>query len=98
MIQPCDRLVIKKIKIEWSTVWETYKMDMIRQNKWKDSTGMIANPGQTKILKLAAGCIRTVNRQRDEDRLTYYRNAMIITGLALNTIGLWEVSQLTSDL
>lgn len=98
LVQPCDSFVIQKIKRAWSTEWETYKMQMIKLNKWKDSSGKIANPGKTYFLKLAAKCVRQVNQQRDEDGLTYARKAMIITGMALNTNGLWEVSQLTPDL
>ena len=98
LVQPCDSFVIQKIKRAWSTEWETYKMQMIKPNKWKDSSGKIANPGKTYFLKLAARSIRQVNQQRDDDGLTYARRAMIITGMALNTNGLWEVYQLTPDL
>lgn len=73
-------------------------MDMIRQNRWKDSAGKIANPGKTFFLRLAARCVRAVNLQRDADGLSYARKAMIITGLALNTNGIWEKSQLTPEL
>lgn len=98
LIQPCDSFVIQKIKRQWTTEWETYKMDMIRQNRWKDSAGKIANPGKTYFLRLAARCVRVVNLQRDADGLSYARKAMIITGLALNTNGIWEKSQLTPEL
>ena len=98
LVQPCDSFVIQKIKRAWSTEWETYKMQMIKLNKWKDSSGKIANPGKTYFLRLAARCVRKVNEQRDADGLRYARKAMIITGMALNTNGLWEVSQLTPDL
>lgn len=98
LIQPCDSFIIQKIKICWSTERETYKMDMIRQNKWKDSAGKIANPGKTFFLKLASLCVCNVNSQRDKDGLRYAGKAMIIIGLALNTNGLCEISQLTPEL
>ena len=62
-------------------------MNMIREGKWKDSSGKIANPGKSFFLKLAADAVRDVNRQRDGDGLTYARKAMILRGLALNTNG-----------
>ena len=78
LVQPCDSFVIQKIKRAWSREWETYKMQMIKLNKWKDSSGKIANPGKTYFLKLAARCIRQVNQKRDEDGLTYARKACLL--------------------
>lgn len=97
LVQPCDSFVIQKIKTAWRTHWETYKMDMIRSGKWKDS-GRLVNPGKTFFLRLAARCIRAVNLQRDSEGVQYARKAMIITGMAKNTNGLWEKSQLTPQL
>ena len=73
-------------------------MDMISQGLWKDSAGKVHNPGKSYFLQLAARCVRDVNRERDEDGISFARKAMIITGLALNTNGLWEVRQLTPEL
>lgn len=98
LIQPCDSFVIQKIKRAWTTHWETYKMGLIKANKWKDSCGKLHNPGKTYFIKLAARCIREVNSQRDAYGLTYARKAMIMTGMGLNTNGLWEVAQLTPEL
>ena len=98
LVQPCDSFVIQKIKRAWSTHWEKYKMECIKKNKWKDSSGKLRNPGKTFFLQLAAKCVREVNLQRDENGLSFARKAMIITGLALNTNGSWEVGQLTPDL
>ena len=39
-----------------------------------------------------------MNAQRDSEGLTYARKAMIMTGIALNTNGRWEESQLTPQL
>lgn len=98
LIQPCDSFVIQKIKQRWSSHWETFKMDMIRAGKWKDGSGRLHNPGKTFFLKLAAKCVREVNLQRDGDGISYARKAMIITGMALNSNGIWEPSQLRPEL
>lgn len=98
LIQPCDSFVIQKIKRAWTTHWENYKLEMIQQGKWKDSSGRLINPGKSFFLKLAAKAVREVNRQRDENGLSYARKAMIMTGMALNTNGQWEIGQLTPDL
>lgn len=47
---------------------------------------------------MAATAVRYVNLQRDSDGLTYARKAMIMTGMAPNTNGLWEEGQLSSKL
>ena len=41
LIQPCDSLVIQKIKRAWTTRWEKFKMHMIREKKWKDKSGKL---------------------------------------------------------
>ena len=97
LIQPCDRFVIQKIKRAWNTHWERYKMDLIKK-KWKDASGKIHNPGKSYVLHLAARCVCEVNQQRDADGISFARKAMVITGLALNTNGQWEVQQLTPEL
>lgn len=98
LIQPCDSFIIQKIKRAWTTRWEKFKMDMIREGKWKDNSGKLFNPGKLFFLRLAADAVRDVNRQRDSDGLSFARKAMIMTGMALNTNGQWEVSQLTPQL
>lgn len=98
LLQPCDSFVIQKIKSAWTTKWESYKMELIRRGEWKDSSGKVANPGKTFFLRLAADSVRQVNNQRDAEGISYARKAMIITGMALNTNGQWEESQLTPAL
>ena len=46
LIKPCDSFVIQKIKRAWTTRWEKFKMHMIRENKWKDKSGKLLNPGK----------------------------------------------------
>ena len=46
-IQPFDSFVIQKIKSAWSTWWETFKMEMVRKNMWKDKSGRLLNPGKS---------------------------------------------------
>ena len=87
LIQPCDSFVIQKIKRAWTTRWEKFKMDMIKEGKWNDQSGCLLNPGKGFFLGLAADAVRDVNRQRDADGLTDGRKAMILTGMALNTNG-----------
>lgn len=41
--------------------------------------------------------MRKINQQRDDDGLSYRRKAMIVTGIASNTIGQWDVWQLTPE-
>lgn len=63
--------------------------------------GQIWLPTQPRkgfFLCLADDAVRDVNRQFDADSLTYSRKAMIMTRMALNTKGIWQVSQLTPDL
>lgn len=98
LVQPCDSFVIQKIKRAWSTHWENYKMQMIQKGMWRDSSGKLRNPGKRFFLELSARCVREVNMQRDADGLRYGRKAMIMTGLALNTNGQWEIGQLTPEL
>lgn len=98
LIQPCDSFIIQKIKRTWTNHWEAYKMDMIAKGRWKDSAGKIHNPGKSYFLQLAARCVREVNQQRDEDGVSVARKAMIITGMALNTNGVWEIRQLNPGL
>lgn len=98
LIQPCDSFIIQKIKRAWATRWEKYKMEMVQQNKWKDSSGKLLNPGKRFFLQLAADSVRDVNRQSDADGLSFARKAMIMTGLSLNTNGRWEICQLTPEL
>lgn len=69
-------------------------MKLIEENRWKDSSGKLINPGKTFYLRLAADAVREVNRQHDEDGLSYVRKAIIRTGLTLNLNGLWEERQL----
>lgn len=85
LIQPCDSFIIKKLKRGWCSRWQDYKMQIIRKGSWKYSCGKLHNPGNHFFLKLAAAAIRIVNLQRDADGLIYVRNAMIMTGMALNT-------------
>ena len=47
---------------------------------------------------MAADAVCDVNAMRDKDGLSYARKAMIMCGMALNTNGLWEVSQLKPSL
>ena len=44
----------------------------------------IINPGKRFFLKLAANCVRDVNRQRTSEGITYARKAMIRCGMSLN--------------
>ena len=73
-------------------------MYLIKKGKWKDPSGKIHNPGKSNFFHLAARCVREVNQQRDADGIGFASKAMVITGLALNTNGRWEVQQLTPEL
>lgn len=73
-------------------------MAQIEKGNWVEGSGNLPNPGKHFFLKLAADAVRDVNRQRDENRLTYVRKAMILCGLALNVNGVWEETQLSPEL
>lgn len=47
---------------------------------------------------MALNSVRDIDQQQNEKMLTYAHKAMIITGMALNTSGLWQVTGLTPDL
>lgn len=48
------------------------------------------NPGKPFFLKLAKASVDRVNRQRDENRLSYNRKVMMLWGMVLNTNRFWE--------
>jgi len=73
-------------------------MNQIVANKWMDSSGKVRNPGKHFFPKRAKKAVDRVNRQRDENGISYARKAMIMCGLALNTNGNWEIEQLTPAL
>lgn len=70
-------------------------MEQIMANSWADSSGRIKNPRKDVFLKLAKLSIDRVNRQRDENGMSYARKAIIIFGIALNTNRAWEEKQLS---
>ena len=73
-------------------------MEKIKEGRWKDKSGRIANPGKMVFLQLHFLAVQDVNNQRDGLGLTYARKAMNMKGMALNTNGRWEVTQLTPRL
>lgn len=75
-----------------------YKLQAAQENRWQPRSGKLMNPGKEFYLRLAADSVREVNEMRDRNGLTYARKSMIQCGLALNTNGRWEVSQLRSEL
>ena len=46
MVQPCDSFVISKIKDAWTTLWEQYKFQAIKEGRWAQVSGAIVNPGK----------------------------------------------------
>lgn len=96
LVQPCDALVIQKIKTAWRKRWDNYKLSLIQANAWTEG-GKLSNPGKS-FLKMAADVIRDVNNLRDKDGITYARKAMILCGLSLNVNGHWEEGQLKPEL
>lgn len=105
LIQPADSFVISKIKDYWREQWNLKKIELIRENHWQDRvrrdgtwSGKLQQPGKQFFLRLAADSVRAVNAQRDANRLTYARKAMIRTGLSLDVDGVWRVEQLYPEL
>lgn len=56
-------------------------------------SGMLWNPAKSCFLQLAAASIREVNLKRDENGLTYAREAMTRTGMAMNLNNHWDEQQ-----
>lgn len=79
LIQPCNSYIVQKIKSACQKRWEKYEMELIQSGRWKDSSDRITNPGKSYFLRLAAYSVRDVNKQREADRLSYARKAMILT-------------------
>ena len=97
LIQPCDSFIIQKIKDAWRRRWDKYKPSLLRNNSWTKG-GRLSNPGKAFFLRIAAEAVAVINSQRDENGLTYARKAMIMCGMALNTNGKWEETQLKPEL
>ena len=55
-------------------------------------------PVKRFFLKLAAAAVDDVKKQRDANGLSFSRNSMIKTCMALNLNGQWEESQLDGKL
>ena len=49
-------------------------------------------------MRLVAAVVRDFNAKRDEEGLTFARKAMILTGMAFKTNGVWEEGQFTPEL
>ena len=63
-----------------------------------DGRWAIAKPWKGVFLRLSSEAVADVNVHRDVDGLSYARKSMIICGMALNTNGKWEESQLRPEL
>ena len=103
LVQPADSFVIQKLKDAWRRHWDGYSLKAIEEGKWNDKknprgSGNIINPGKRFFLKLAANCVRDVNRQRTSEGITYARKAMIRCGMSLNLNGNWEEDQVSNEL
>ena len=57
------------------------------ENGFALASGKILNPGKAFYLGLAAGAVQDVNAMMDADGIRYARNAMILTGMAVNING-----------
>lgn len=47
---------------------------------------------------MAAGAVDDVNKQKDNEGISYARKAMLLYGMALNTEGVWKEEQLSLQL
>lgn len=71
-------------------------MLILRDGKWvnwKNGSGKLTNPGKTFYLKLAAVVLQIVERDLDEDNVSYVRKAIMVSGMALNLIGQLDMRQ-----
>ena len=70
-------------------------------NNWSDGprlSGKTLNPGKPYFMNLAVKCVREVNAIIDHNGISLVRKAMIRCGLALNTNGCWEITQMFQHL
>ena len=105
LCQPADSFIIQKIKEEWMKRWDSKKREMILTKKYANTpnaaeewSGKLENPQKHYFLELAAHCVRHVNNSTGKDGMSYVRKAMIRCGLALDTDGRWNESQLKPEL
>ena len=57
-------------------------------------SGKLINSGKRFFFELTAICIDNVNKEIDDDNISYARKARIRCGLALGLDGFWTVTQL----
>ena len=74
LVQPCDSFVIQKLKDARGKRWDAYKLGLIK-SKALTEAGKLPNPGKLYFLRMEANSINDVNRQRDENGLTYARRS-----------------------
>ena len=97
LCQPLDSFIIQKLKTIWRREWEQKKRSLILSNNWSDgprSSGKVKNPGKSYFMNMAVKCVSEVNAKIDHDGIPVVRKAKIRCGLALNTNGCWEITQL----
>lgn len=70
-VQPCDSFIIQKINVEWSQLWEAYKIKQVMEGNLKESSGSISNPRKSFFLDLALKSVAAVNHQRDSNGIFY---------------------------
>lgn len=77
LFQPCNSVVIQKLKCLWSNLWKTFKKEKIRNAEWFDCSRNVLNSRKRFLLFLAALCARKVNAQRDTNEPTFARKAVL---------------------
>ena len=60
-------------------------MQMIVEERRTDSSGKLVNPGKSYFLRLTSIIVREVNEKNDSEGMTFAREAVVRTGMALNT-------------
>jgi len=60
--------------------------------------GRFWNPGKYYFLQFAKEVVDSINERTTEEGIPWARNSLIMTGLAPDIDGVWEVSQLTQEL
>jgi len=94
LCQPCDSVIIQKIKERWRALWEEKKVEMMSSTEWVHGTsqsGKLSNPGKRFFLKIAAKAVKDVSDMRDKNGVSYARKAMMRYGLSLDLNGQWQI-------
>lgn len=98
LVLPTDGALFENLKGIWNKHWEQYQSRFVPQKGRRQAKGRLSSPKKKWYLDICARVVREFNELKDKDGINYARRAMIRTGMALDTDGVWRESQLRGDL